>query len=207
MRRHSICTHTRPFKRRVHNNYLSFPTIDGGDGFERPKSPISQHLDALEVRTQSIHGRAQLYCRFGGHARAQHGHIVGRAASLPSPHTKHVLAKPSPQKPREYVYPQLSCETPPVVRLHVPIRGHFCVLRSRFLVIIGDFKRAVRAYQACWRWPGPLLRPIGGCAAASARLHAVLRPRKRFLHSEVIHAFPAQMPDPLPCGEPWGGGL
>ena len=79
MRRHPIFTPNRPFKRRVHTNYWSFPTIDGGDGFERPKSPISQHLDALEVRTQSIHGRAQLYCRFGGHARAQHGHIVGRA--------------------------------------------------------------------------------------------------------------------------------
>ena len=79
MRRHVIFTLTRPLKRRVHNNYRSFPTIDGGDGFERPKSPISQHLDALEIRTRSIHGRAQFYCGLGGHARAQHGHIVGRA--------------------------------------------------------------------------------------------------------------------------------
>ena len=60
----------------VHNNYWSFPTIDGRDGFERPKSPISQHLDALEVRTRSICGRAQFYCGLGGHARAQHGHIL-----------------------------------------------------------------------------------------------------------------------------------
>jgi hypothetical protein len=38
-----------------------------------------QHLDALEVRTRSIHGRAQSYCGLGGHACAEHGHIVGRA--------------------------------------------------------------------------------------------------------------------------------
>jgi len=184
MRRQSIYTHTGPFKRRVHNNYLAFPTIDGGNGFERPKSPISQHLDALEVRTRSMHGRAQFYCGVG-RPRARSGRpyrrsSAGPAPSLPSPRTKHVLAKPSSQKPRGYVYPQLSCETPPVLRLHVPIRGHFCVLRSRLLVIT-DFKRAVRAYQACWRWPGPLLRPIGGCTAVGARLHAVLRPRGAFL--------------------------
>ena len=76
MRRHPIFTLNRPFKRRVHNNYWSFPTIGGGVGFDRPKSPISQHLDALEVQTQPIHGRAQFYCGLGGHARAQHGHIL-----------------------------------------------------------------------------------------------------------------------------------
>ena len=62
MRWHVIFTLNRPFKRRVHNNYWSFPTIDGGDGLERPKAPISQHLDALEVPTLSTHGREQFYC-------------------------------------------------------------------------------------------------------------------------------------------------
>jgi hypothetical protein len=40
MRQQSIFTLARPFKRRVHNNYWSFLTIDSGDGFERPESPI-----------------------------------------------------------------------------------------------------------------------------------------------------------------------
>ena len=186
MRRHPIFTLNRPFKRRVHNNYLSFPTIDGGDGFERPKPPIfttprcPRSPNTINTRPCSI------LLRVGGprarSARPYRRSSAGRAPSLPSPRTKHVFAKPSSQKPRGYVYPQLSCETPPVLRLHVPIRGHFCVLRSRLLVIT-DFKRAVRAYQACWRWPGPLLRPIGGCTAVGARLHAVLRPRERFSHS------------------------
>ena len=181
--------------------------LDAGYGFERPNAPISRYLDALEVSTLEMHGRAQFYCGLGGHARAQHGHIVGRRAPSPPsprlPRTKHVLAKPSPQRPRGYVDPQLSCEPPPVLRLHVPIRGHFCVLRSRLLVIT-DFKRAVRAYQAYWRWPGPMLRPIDGCTAACARLHAVSRPRERFSHSRRNSCLLAQMPDPLPCGEPWG---
>ena len=76
---HTIFTLNRPFKRRVHNNYWSFPTIDGGDGFERPKAPISRLINALEVLTRPIHGHAQIYSGLGGHACAQHGHIVGRA--------------------------------------------------------------------------------------------------------------------------------
>ena len=153
MRRHPIFTLNRPFKRRVHNNYLSFPTIAVTASRGRNRR-FSQHLDALEVRTRSMHGRAQFYCGVG-RPRARSGRpyrrsSAGPAPSLPSPRTKHVLAKPSSQKPRGYVYPQLSCETPPVLRLHVPVRGHFCVLRSRLLVIT-DFKRAVRAYEACWR--------------------------------------------------------
>ena len=110
MRRLSIYTHTGPFKRRVHNNYLAFPTIDGGNGFERPKAPISQHLDALEVRTRQWTAVLN-YCGLGGHARAPStAIIVGRTPSLPSPRMKHVLAGPTSQKPRGYVYPQLSCE-------------------------------------------------------------------------------------------------
>jgi hypothetical protein len=159
-----IFTPTRPFKRHVHNNYLSFPTIDGGDGFERPKSPISQHLDALEVQTQPIHGRAQFYCGLGGHARAQHGHILS-AERRRRRHPAQNMFWPNPRrKNREGT----SIHNSPAKRrrccdfmLHVPIQGHFCVLRSRLLVIT-DFKRAVRAYQACWRWPGQLIRPFGG---------------------------------------------
>jgi len=80
MCRHPICTLNRPFKRRVHNNYFGryqrSTAVTASRGRNRR---FSQHLDALEVRTRSIHGRAQFYCGLGGHTRAQHDHIVRRA--------------------------------------------------------------------------------------------------------------------------------
>ena len=79
MRRHPIFTLNRPFKRRIHNNICRFQRSTVVTASRGRNRRFSQHLDALEVRTRSIHGRAQFYCGLGGHTRAQHDHIVGRA--------------------------------------------------------------------------------------------------------------------------------
>ena len=105
MCRNPICTLNRPFKRRVHNNYfVRFQRSTAVTASRSRNRRFSQLLDALEVRNTINTRPCSILLRVGGpcarSARPYCRSSAGRAPSLPSPRTKHVLPYPR-RKSRE----------------------------------------------------------------------------------------------------------
>ena len=157
-----------------------------------------------------MHGRAQFYCGLGGHARAPHGHIVGRAQ----------VERRRCRHPAQPCFCQTLVAKTARVRLPTTLLRNSAGVatsctdsRSFFVCFDPDCSLSPTSSGRCGR-----TRRAGGgqgrCLGPSADAQRSVRVCMPFCglgsvsHTQdVIRAFPAHMPDPLPCGEQMGDGL